>query len=142
MTAIRDEATDAVKSLAPTDDEKAALGVLGDIANDLKVLARQEVELAKAELTAEASKVGKAAGMFGGAAFAGLMFVIFLSTAAWWGLATFMDQSWAALIVAGVWALLTAVLALAGRATLKSISLKPERTLNSVKRIPAALQGR
>ena len=142
MTAVRDEAVDAVRSLAPTGDEKAALGVLSDIANDLKVLARQEVELAKAELTAEASKVGKGAGLFGGAAFAGLMFLIFLSTAAWWGLANVMDQSWAALIVAAVWAVLAAALFVVGRATLRSISLKPERTINSVKRIPAALKGR
>jgi hypothetical protein len=142
MTAVRDEAVDAVKSLVPTDDEKASLSVLSDVAQDLKILARQELELAKAEMSAEASKVGKGAGMFGGAAFAAVMFVIFLSTAAWWGLANVMDQSWASLIVAGVWALIAGVLAIVGRATLRSISLKPERTINSFKRIPDALKGR
>ena len=142
MTAVRDEAVDAVRAMAPTDDEKAALSVLSAIADDLKTLARQEVELAKAEMTSEVSKVGKGAAMFAGAAFAALMFVIFLSTAAWWGLANIVDQSWAALIVAGVWLLLAAVLAVLGRSIIKSISLKPERTLNSVKRIPDALKGR
>lgn len=142
MTAIRDEAVDTVKSLAPTADEKAALGLLSDIANDVKLLAAQEVALAKTELTSEVSKVGKAAGMFAGAAFGALMVIVFLSTAAWWGLSNVVDQSWAALIVAGVWMLITAVLALLGRSTMTSVSLKPERTLQSIKRIPAAFQGR
>lgn len=142
MTAVRDEALDAVRSLAPSADEKASLSLLSDIAHDLKVLTRQELQLAKAEMTAEASKVGKGAGMFCGATFAAVMFAIFLSTAAWWGLANVMDQSWASLIVAGVWALIAGVLAIVGRATLRSISLKPERTINSVKRIPDALKGR
>ena len=142
MTAVRDEAVDAVKSMAPTDEEKAALSVLSAIAEDLKTLARQEVELAKAEMTSEVSKVGKGAGMFAGAAFAAVMVVVFLSTAAWWGLANIMDQSWAALVVAGIWLLIAAVLAVLGRSVIKSINLKPERTLNSVKRIPDALKGR
>ena len=142
MTAVRDEALDAVKAMAPTDDERAALPLLSDIASDLKVLARQEVALAKAEITSEVSKVGKGAGMFAGAAFAALMIVIFLSLAAWWGLANVMDQSWAALIVAGIWTVIALVLAVLGRAVIKSIHLKPERTLNSVKRIPDALKGR
>lgn len=142
MTAVRDEAVDAVKAMAPTEDERAALPLLSDIASDLKVLARQEVALAKAELTSEVSKVGKGAGMFAGAAFAAIMIVIFLSLAAWWGLANVMDQSWAALIVAGIWTLIAVVLAVLGRAVLKSIHLKPERTLNSVKRLPDALKGR
>ena len=142
MTAVRDDAVDAVKSLAPTEEEKAALGVLSDIAKDLKTLAQQEVELAKAELTSQVSTAGKGIGMLAGAAFGGLMVLIFLSTAAWWGLANVMDQSWAALIVAGLWAVIAATLAVVGRGALRSLSLKPERTLNSVKRIPAALQGR
>jgi Putative Actinobacterial Holin-X, holin superfamily III len=142
MTAVRDEAVDAAKSLAPTEDEKAALGVLSDIANDIKVLARQEVELAKAEITAEVSKIGKGAGLFVAAALAGLMFLIFASCAAWWGLANIMDEGWAALIVAAVWVLIAIVAALAGRAALKSISLKPERTLESLKRLPDAFSTR
>lgn len=140
MTAVR---TDIPESYAPTKDEKAAIGsVISDISTDLKTLLRQEVELAKAEIQAEVTKVGKGAGMLGGAGFAGLMVIIFLSTALWWALANVMDQSWAAVIVAGVWAIIAAVLFLSGRATLRSISLKPERTLNSIKQLPGAFKGR
>lgn len=134
---------DLSAAVAAADDIDESYGELfGEFRSDLKVLVQQEVALAKAEVTAEVSKVGKAGGMFAGAALGALMVVIFLSTALWWGLANVMDQSWAALIVAGVWLVLTAVLALAGRAVLRSISLKPERTLNSLKLLPSAFASR
>ena len=140
---VTDEFRDLGASMAPSAEEKAAVrDLLTNIATDVKTLAQQEVALAKAEITSEVSKVGKGVGMFVGAAFAGLMMIIFLSTAAWWALSNIMDQSWAALIVAGVWAVLAVLLALLGRAAIKSISLKPERTLNSIKQLPGAFQGR
>jgi hypothetical protein len=148
VTAVRtgslgDIGADAVSGMAPTKDEKAAVGrVLSDITTDLKTLLSQEVELAKAEIKAEVGKVGKGAGMLGGAGFAGYMVAMFLSIALWWALANLMDQSWAALIVAGLWALIGAVLFVSGRGTLKSISLKPERTINSLKQLPTAFKGR
>jgi tetrahydromethanopterin S-methyltransferase subunit D len=143
MTTVRDDMTDLSSSLAPTKEEKDAIGgVLADITKDLKTLAKQELELAKAEMTAEAAKIGKGAGMLGGAGFAALMAVVFLSTALWWALANVMDQSWAALIVAGVWTLIGVVLFVLGRGALKSINLKPERTLNSMKQLPAAFKTR
>ncbi|WP_375489866.1 phage holin family protein [uncultured Jatrophihabitans sp.] len=122
-------------------DVAGAKAAMSDIVADVKQLVQQEVELAKAEITSEVSKIGKGAGMFAGAAFAAIMIVIFLSTALWWALANVMDQSWAALIVAGVWTLIAVVLVVVGRGVLKSISLKPERTLNSLKQIPGALKA-
>jgi hypothetical protein len=44
-----------------------------------------------------------------------------------------MPLGWAALIVAGVWAVLAAVLAVVGRGKLKAFSPKPERTIETVK---------
>ena len=76
---------------------------------------RQELELAKAEVKHEAATAGKAAGMLGGAALAGWMTALFLSIALWWALANGMDEGWAALIVAVIWAVAAAILASAGR---------------------------
>ena len=115
--------------------------LLGEVTRDLSTLMRQEVELAKAEIKTEVSKAGKGAGMLGGAAFAGYMILLFLSCALWWGLSNVMDQGWAALIVAGVWAVIGAVLAVTGRATLKRVDPKPERTVDTAKQIPTALKG-
>jgi hypothetical protein len=114
--------------------------LLGDVTRDLSTLMRQELELAKAEMKTEVTKAGKGAGMLGGAGFAGYMVLLFLSIAAWWGLANAMDQGWAALIVAVVWAVIAAVLAALGRSTLKRVNPKPERTVDTAKEIPPALK--
>jgi hypothetical protein len=143
VTGVRDDLTNLGSELAPTEEEKAAISrLISDISRDLKALMQQEAELAKAEIKNEVSKVGKGAGMLGGAGLAALMAVVFLSTALWWALANIMDQSWAALIVAVIWIAIGAVLFVVGRGALRSINLKPERTLNSMKQIPTALKGR
>jgi nitrate/nitrite transporter NarK len=102
---------------------------------------RQELALAKAEVKAEATKTGKAAGMLGGAGFAGYMVALFVSIALWWALANGMDEAWAALIVAALWAVVGAVLYSMGRTRLKSVHPKPERTVETLKEVPNALKG-
>ncbi|MFV0137989.1 phage holin family protein [Streptomyces sp. HMX87] len=101
--------------------------------SDVQALFRQEVELAKAEIREEATKAGKAAGMFGGAGFAGYMVAVFLSLAAVLGLANVMDGGWAALIVTGVWAGIAAVLFVMGRSRMREVSPKPEQTVETLK---------
>ena len=115
--------------------------LVGQVAQDLSTLMRQELDLAKAEVKQEVTKTGKAAGMMGAASFAGYMVLLFASIAAWWGLANVMDQGWAALIVTGIWAVIGAVLFLVGRRRLKEVNPKPERTIETVKELPDALKG-
>jgi hypothetical protein len=107
--------------------------LIGNISNDLSQLFRQEVDLAKAELKQEAAKAGKAAGMLGGAGFAGYLAVVLLSFAAVFGLANVMDAGWAALIVAVIWAIIGAVLYTTGRKQLKSVDPVPHRTVDTIK---------
>lgn len=116
--------------------------LVGEVSRDLSTLMRQELALAKAELKQEAIKSGKAAGMFSGAGFAGYMLLLFLSFAAWWGLANVMDQGWAALIVAAVWAAIGAVLFAAGRSQMREVNPAPERTAETLKELPGTLKGR
>ena len=127
---------------AAQDPSSASVGELvGLISKDFSTLIRQELDLAKAEVKQEAIKSGKAAGMFGAAGFAGYMVLLFASIAAWWGLANVMDQSWAALIVTGVWAVIGAVAFSAGQRQARQIHPTPERTVETVKEIPDALKG-
>jgi hypothetical protein len=115
-------------------EEPGSLGeLIGDISNDLSTLFRKEVELAKAEIRQEATKAGKAAGMLGGAGFAGYMTVVLLSFAAVFGLGNVMDLGWAALIVAVLWAAAGAVLYTAGRKRLKDVDPVPRRTVDTLK---------
>ncbi len=127
---------------ARPDVSNASVGqLISEVTTDLSVLLRQELALAKAELKDEGAKAGKAAGMLGGAGFAGYMVALFGSIALWWGLANKMDEGWAALIVAGLWAIVGAVLAAKGRERLRAVHPKPERTVDTLKEVPAALKG-
>lgn len=113
--------------------------LLGEVTQDLSTLVRQEVELAKAEMRQEAAKAGKAAGLFGGAGVAGFLVLLFLSFALWWGLANVMDQSWAALIVAVLWAIVGGVLFTMARGKAREMRGMP-RTAETAKEIPQALK--
>ncbi len=134
--ASEDEVTNA-------GSQNASVGeLLSEVSRDFSTLMRQEVALAKAEVKTEVAKAGKGAGMLGGAGFAGYMVLLFLSFALWWGLANVMDEGWAALVVALVWAAIAAILFVVGRSTLKKVNPKPERTVETVKEVPDALKGR
>ena len=116
--------------------------LIGEVTGDLSTLMRQELALAKAEMKQEATKAGKAAGMLGGAGFAGYMVLLFLSLALWWALANAMDEGWAALIVAAVWGVIGAILFTVGKARMKTVNPKPERTVQTLHEVPDALKGR
>ncbi len=125
-------------------EEKAAHTSLGDliteVTKDFSTLMRQELELAKAEATESAKKAGKGAGLFGGAGYAGIMAVLFLSIALMWGLGYLFDNvGWAAVVVALIWAIIAAVLFVVGRKELKEVRGLP-KTVDSVKRIPETLK--
>jgi len=125
------------------DVSSTSVGTLiSEVTNDLSTLMRQELALAKAELKQEASKTGKAAGMLGGAGYAGHMTVLFLSIALWWALGNAMGRGWAALIVAVLWGIAAAVLFSTGRKKMRDVNPKPERTVQTLKEVPDALKGR
>ncbi|GFJ83515.1 hypothetical protein Phou_076950 [Phytohabitans houttuyneae] len=113
--------------------------LVGEVAQDLSTLVRQEMDLAKAELRQEAGKAGRAAGAFGAAAVAGHMVLLFLSFALWWALANGMDEGWAALIVAVVWAVAAAVLYAVARSQVQRVH-GLTRTAETAKQIPDALK--
>ena len=131
----------ATRTERPEVHGRSVGDLIGEVSNDLSTLMRQELALAKAEVKAEATKTGKAAGMLGGAGLAGYMVALFASIALWWALANGMDEGWAALIVAALWAVVGAVLYSMGRSRLKSVHPKPERTVQTLKEVPDALKG-
>jgi Putative Actinobacterial Holin-X, holin superfamily III len=124
------------------DLSQATVGQLvGEATQDLSLLMRQELALAKTELRQEAMKAGKAYGMLGGAGFAGYMVLLFASIAAWWGLATVVPNGWAALIVTAAWAVIGAVLYRSGRRQMREVHPVPQRTTETLKELPETLKG-
>ena len=113
--------------------------LLGEVSKDISTLFRQEVELAKAELSESAKKAGKGAGMFGGAGVAGLMALVFLSVALWWGLGFLTGLVWSAIIVAAIWGIVAAVLAMRGKKEIEEIQGAP-KTAETLKKVPDAFK--
>lgn len=121
--------------------------LIGQLSANLSTLIRQEIALAKAELQDTAKKAGKGAGMFGGAGYAAHFLLLFLSVALWWALGAMIgdgDQApalgWSALIVAALWAVVAAVLALMGRKKMQEVQGLPQTT-ETVQEIPGTLKG-
>lgn len=138
----------AVATNAPAEEKAAtnSLGdLLGDVSRDLSALFREEIALAKAELTESAKRAGKGAGFLTGAGVTGHLAVVFLSLTIMFLLGWLFDKSvpagliWAALIVAVIWAIVAAILAATGRKDLKEVQGAPQ-TAETVKKIPEALK--
>lgn len=133
----------ASRGVPPDPDERAGSTSLGDllseVSNDISTLMRQEVELAKAELTQSAKRAGKGAGMFGGAAVAGYFALLFVSICVWWAIGYLVGNAWSALIVAALWGIAALILYLNGRREVQHIKGMPQ-TVDTLKKIPDALK--
>jgi len=119
---------------APAREDERSLGeIFSDVANDLSTLIKQEMELAKTEMKAEAKKAGKGAGLLGGAGLAGYMVLLFLSLTAVFALDEGMPLWLAALIVTAVWAVVAAVLAVTGRSAIRQSNPQLPKTQQTLK---------
>jgi MFS family permease len=115
-------------------DEGTIAELVKRLSEQTSSLARQEVELAKAEMTAKGKRAGLGAGMFGGAGLFGLYAVGALTAAAILALATAVAGWLAALIVAVVYGAIAGVLALTGKNKVtKATPPVPEQATESVK---------
>jgi len=125
-----------------TGTNDRSLGELfGDLSRETSTLVRQEVTLAKTELTQTASKVGKDIGFLvvgGTVAYAG---VLVLLAAAVLLLAIVLPAWLAALIVGLVVAGIGYGLVRRGLAALKSVDMAPRQTIETLKEDVNALKG-
>lgn len=114
--------------------DASAAELVKQLSEQTSRLARQEVELAKAELATKGKRAGIGAGMFGGAGVFGFYGLGALVAAAILGLATAVAAWLAALIVTVVLAAIAGLLALQGRTKVQqAMPPVPEQTTESVK---------
>jgi Flp pilus assembly protein TadB len=114
-------------------DTRSLGGIVQDILRDVQEVMRSEVRLARAEMTEKARQAGKAGGMLGGAAVAGLMAAACLVVAAIAALALAMPVWLAALIMAVLLGSIGAAAYAGGRARLRRVKPVPERTVQTIK---------
>jgi hypothetical protein len=129
-------ATGSGSTIAPAtgaEDSRSLGEIVGDISHDLTTLVKQELDLARTEMKAEAAKAGKGAGMLGGAGVAGLLALILASFALSYLLDNWMPVELAFLITTLLWAVVGAVLAARGRSELKKSNPQLPETQRTLK---------
>jgi hypothetical protein len=119
---------------AQRNGERSISELVKDLSDQSSALARKEVELAKAEMTLKAKRLGMGAGAFGGAGLAGLFALGALTVTLILALSEAMDAWLAALIVTVAYAAIAGVMALIGKNRVEEGSPPvPERAIDSTK---------
>lgn len=114
--------------------EEQSLGSLfSELAGETSLLVRQEVALAKTELTQKATIVGKNIGFLAVGGLVGYAAVLAFLAAAIIGLANFVPAWAAALIVGAIVGIVALFVIMSAMNSLKNTSLSPTETVDSLK---------
>jgi xanthine/uracil permease len=120
--------------MAQLRDERSLGDLFSALSRETTTLVRQEVQLAKAELTQSATEAARGIGMLvagGAVAYAGLFFLLLAIV---FGLVDAGWDAWlSALVVGLVVVAIGAVLVLRARESLKPANLAPQKTVETLK---------
>ena len=120
--------------MAQLRDERSLGDLFSDLSRETTTLVRQEVQLAKAELTQSATEAARGIGMLvagGAVAYAGLLFLLLAIV---FGLIEAGWDAWLSALVVGVVVVaIGAVLVLRARESLKPANLAPQKTVETLK---------
>jgi uncharacterized membrane protein YqjE len=118
----------------PADLREKSIGELvSHLSSETSTLIKQEMALARAELTEQGKRAGTGAGMLGGAGVAGLLTLGSLTAMLIALLDTAMATWLAALLLTVAWAAVAGVLALQGRNKIKEATPPAPQTVETVK---------
>ena len=126
---------------SPVREEEPTIGrLVADASRDLSTLLHNEIALAKSEIKVSLKAGGTGAGLFGGAAFLGMLAIIMLSVAfAQFLSMTGLHLAWCYLIVFGVYLLIAALLGLLGVKKVKQVR-PPERAIHQAQEAKTVLK--
>lgn len=126
--------------MAPESNERTIGQLVADATHDLQGIVRGEIALAKAEVAQGAKGIGKGAGLFAGAAFVGLLGLIFLFHTLAQVIAIWLPLWAGYLIVTVLMFVVAAVLGLLGKSALEKAKPAPERAIEQGRETIAALK--
>lgn len=125
----------------PQTANKSAGNLLSDAIAHMSSLVRKEFDLARAEMSENATRAAVAVGLLAGALIIALTALNVLAAALVAALAeTGLEAGWSALIVGLVLAAIALALALKAKNDLKLSSIAPSRTARNVQRDAQALK--
>jgi uncharacterized membrane protein YqjE len=114
-------------------DNESLGDLVSKLTEDVSRLVRDEVQLAKVEISHTVDNLKTAGVSIGVAGVLGLMAFVMLSFAAAWGLAGVVPTGVAFLIVGGAYGLVALALLALGRQRLKTAKPVPEQTVETLK---------
>lgn len=124
---------------------RSLVGLFSDLLRETSTLAQEEAALAKAEISEKVSQLGSGAaaiGAGGAILFAGFIVLLFAAVNA---LAMFLPPehaAWLAPLIIGLIVMIVGYIALSkGRKEFKAESLKPSRTMDSLRRDTELVKG-
>lgn len=124
----------------PSPEDPTIGKLVADASRDISSLLRNEIALAKSELKVSVKNGGTGLGMFGAAAFLGVMALIMLSVGFAYLLSmTGLHLAWCFLIVFAVYLLLAGLLAFLGFKKVKKVRA-PERALHQAQETTTILK--
>lgn len=131
------------RATAQVKDTEPTIGrLVSDASRDISTLINKEIALAKSELKVSVKAGGTGLGLFAGAAFMALMFLILLSVTIahfiHWG-GSGLALHWAYLIVTVFYLLVAGVLGLIGYKKVKKVKA-PERAIHQAQETSALLK--
>jgi uncharacterized membrane protein YqjE len=104
-----------------------------ELAGQTSTLVRQEIKLAQAELTEQGKTAGRGAGFYAGAAVAAVLMLGALTALIIVVLDSFLGLWLAILIATVLWGVVAAVLAQAGRSSMRAATPPAPQTVETVK---------
>jgi uncharacterized membrane protein YqjE len=113
--------------------ERSISDVVQDIIRNIQEMLRSEVRLAKTELREEAAKAKSSVVLLGGGAASAFFAVFFLLLMTVYALTRLVPDWAAALIVAGLMAVVAGLMLSAGMKRFKQVHPTPERTVENIK---------
>jgi uncharacterized membrane protein YqjE len=117
------------------ETSRSATSLITDALTHMSSLVRKEVDLARAEISENMNRAMVAIGLLVGAVVFALVALIVLAGALTAAIAELgIEEGWAALIVAVLFAIVAAIMATKGRNDLKASSLAPTRTAENLRR--------
>lgn len=124
----------------PSPEDPTIGKLVADASRDISSLLRNEIALAKSELKVSVKNGGTGLGLFGAAAFLGVMALIMLSVAfAHLISMTGLHLAWCFLIVFGAYLLLAGLLAFGGVRKVKKVRA-PERAIHQAQETTTILK--
>ena len=125
-----------------TNKDSSIASLVNSAIADGQMLVKQQIELAKSELSYSAKQAASTSGLLIGAGVLGFLAFVFLLVAGAYGIVAAGLPVWAGfLIVAGVLLLVAAILGLLGRSRAKKVS-PPQRAISQAQETKAILASR